>query len=150
MLNDGELRALLIRLDDSERAEAPAVWDRPAAEARFVALATTLEQRLGYPCPYETGFLIQDANFHGQLFLPREILIREETVSLRASNFDRLAAICDDEAVVQPQALATIVATLTEHGYTYVPRGVLMAGYSGKNSGVDGFTTWMRRFFDWV
>lgn len=108
------LRALLERLDDAEHAEALDTWNRSAAEAHFVGLATALEQHLGYPCPSETGVLVQDASFHGQIFLPREILSKDERVSLRASNFDRLATVYDDETVVQPAALTAIVTTLVE------------------------------------
>jgi hypothetical protein len=151
VINGGDARrALLEQLDDAEHAEAPPNWDRQAAEARFVALAPALEQRLGYPCPYETGALIQDASFHGEISLPHDILTKNDGVTLRTSNFGRMAAIYGDETVVRPEALATVVATLEEHGYTYVPSAVLMAPYTGKDPGVEGFTTWMDRFFDWV
>jgi len=74
---------------------------------------------LGYRCAYETGAFIQDASFHGQLRLPRELLTDEYIVQLQASNFGHLATIYDDDTVVKQDARATIVSTLAEFGYIY-------------------------------
>jgi len=150
MMDTQPARALLQDLDDPIRAEAPAHWDRRAAEATFVALARALEQRLGYPCAYETGSSIQDASFHGQIRLPREVLTDEYIVQLRASNFGHLATIYDDDTVVERDARATIVSTLDEFGYVYIPSDVVNAPYTGRNRGVSGFRTWGERFFDWI
>jgi len=150
MMNTHTAQALLEDLDDPVRAEAPPRWDRRAAETTFVALAQTLEQRLGYRCAYETGAFIQDASFHGQLRLPRELLTDEYIVQLRASNFGNLATIYDDDTVVKQGARATIVSTLAEFGYIYIPIDVLNIPYTGRNPGVSGFRTWGERFFDWI
>jgi len=150
MMDRDRAWALLEDLDDPVRAEAPPRWDRRAAEAIFVALAQALEQRLGYQCAYETGSSIQDASFHGQLRLPRELLMDEYIVQLRASNFGHLATIYDDDIVVKQDARATIVSTLEEFGYIYIPSDVLNTPYTGRNPGVSGSRTWGERFFDWI
>jgi hypothetical protein len=174
------LRALLERLDDPVYAEYPggwAQWNQIEAEARFMLLVKTLAARLNCPTSdrepshiprdphydrlrertlfYETGTGIQDASFHGQILLPHSLLtedaLREDSlIRLRTSNFGRLATAYDDDALVRPDALSTIISVLEEQGYTYVPTVVLNEPYPGKNPGVCGFRTWGMRYFDWI
>ena len=148
-MQSNDPRTLLRQLDDPVHSEAPPGWDRGLAEARFLELVRELECRLGRRLECETGALIQDASFHGQILLPHEVLTGDFVVPLRASNFDRLATILD-AGLVQPQALAAILETLEEQGFTYVPSDLLHAPYDGANSGVDGISTWAQRYFDWI
>lgn len=69
-------------------------WDRATAERCFVNLVTALEQRLGWPCPYEIGLSLQDMPVHGDMLVPQEVLTEEQyTVRLRASDIGTLITI---------------------------------------------------------
>lgn len=177
-MDDAALLAELARLDDPIFAEYPggwAHWNQAAAEAQFLRLVDTLAARLGCPTRqgipssrdpdydrvrertlcYETGAYIQDASFHGDIRLPQaaqtaEAIAEDAVVGLRTSNFGHLAALYDDDAKVRPAALATIIGTLEELGYVYVPSRLLDQPYSGQNRGVNGFQTWGMRYFDYI
>ncbi|HEX8995027.1 MAG TPA: hypothetical protein VF812_03245 [Ktedonobacterales bacterium] len=177
-MDDTALLAELARLDDPVYAEYPggwAHWDRAAAEAQFLRLVDTLAARLECPTRegmpssrdpdydqvrehtlcYETGAYIQDASFHGEILLPQallttEALAKNSFVGLRTSNFGHLAMLYDDDAEVRPAAHATILEVLQELGYTFVPSRVLNQPYSGQNPGMNGFSDWGRRFFDYI
>jgi hypothetical protein len=174
------LRALLERLDDPVYANYPggwSQWDQQDAEAHFMLLVKTLAAQLDCPTSdrepsqfprdphydrlrertlfYETGMDIQDASFHGQILLPYSLLTEDAVnesylIRLRASNFGHLVTLYDDDTLIRPEALATIISVLEELGYTYVPTVVLNEPYLGKNPGVSGFRTWGMRYFDWI
>lgn len=155
-----------------------AQWNQQEAEAHFMLLVKTLAARLDCPTSdqepshiprdphydrlrertlfYETGtYNIQDASFHGQILLPHSLLtedaVREDyIIRLRTSNFGHLATLYDEDALVRPDALSTIISVLEEQGYTYVPTVMLHGPYSGKNPGISGFRTWGERYFDWI
>lgn len=174
------LRALVKRLDDPINVEYPggwAQWNQKEAEAHFLLLVKTLASRLDCLISdrepshiprdpnydrlrertlfYETGIGIQDASFHGQILLPHSLLtedaVKEDSlIRLRISNFGQLATLYDEDTLVRPDVLSTIVSVLEEQGYTYIPTIVLNEPYSGKNPGVSGFRTWGMRYFDWI
>lgn len=144
---------LLQELDDSVRWEFPPGYDYDAAEQRFLAFARDLEQACGIPLKPETGATVQDASFLGQIFLHgwmvQAPITLPDTALLRVSNWGNLATV-SDEALIHPEALARIKATLRQHGYDYIPPSVLKLPYTGKNGGVTGIATWWIRYFDWV
>ena len=37
-----------------------------------------------------------------------------------------------------------------QHDYVCVPSRILDCPYDGENPGASGFSTWGRRFFDWI
>lgn len=145
--------ALLRRHDDPSAWEAPAGFDREAAEARFRALLPALEKALGAPIEFEDGPYIQDASFHAQLFLPRGALRRElsdvERGVVRFSNFGSMVTVSRDDAV-EPAVLARLRDVVTAAGYSYVPESALDRPYTGRNPGVTGIATWWIRYFDWI
>jgi hypothetical protein len=150
---------LLREIDDRESWEFPRGFDYEAAERHFLEFVRELERACGLRLNAETGASIQDAAFHGQIFLRGWIVQRElaphETVLLRVSNWGNLATL-SEEAVIHPAAFARIRATLVTFGYRYVPPAVLALPYSGSarpytGAELDGTagTTWWIRFFDW-
>ena len=177
-MDDAALLAELARVDDPVYAEYPGGWthwDQAAAEAQFLRLVDALAARLKCPTRegipflrdpdygrarerslcYETGTRIQDASFHGEILLPQvlqtaEALAKDSCVSLRTSNFGHLAMLYDDDTEIRPASHAIIIETLEDMGYTFVPSRVLDQPYSGQNHGVDGFSTWGRRYFDYI
>jgi hypothetical protein len=137
---------LLRRHDHPTHWEHPPGFDYRAATERFARFVDELSAELGAAPRVETGVHIQDASFHGQVFLPppggRQALIR-------FSNFGDMATVSDDESV--PEAtLAAVLGLLGKHGYVYVPGAVLAQPYTGSNPGVTGIDTWWIRYFDWV
>ncbi|HET9109699.1 MAG TPA: hypothetical protein VFN78_02625 [Ktedonobacterales bacterium] len=177
-MDDAALLAKLARLDDPVYGEYPggwAHWGQAAAEAQFLRLVDMLAARLECPTQesrpssrdpgydrareralcYETGAYVQDASFHGDILLPQVLLTAEALaansfVGLRTSNFGHLAMFYDDDTEVRPAAHAIILEALEELGYTFVPSRVLTQPCTGQNHGVNGFSTWGMRYFDYV
>lgn len=94
---------------------------------------------------------IQDASFHGQILLPHSLLTEaaaseDYLIHLRTSNFGQLATAYDDDTMVRPDALSTIIGILEEQGYTYVPTVVLNEPYPD----IRRFPTWGMRYFEWM
>jgi hypothetical protein len=131
---------LLRRLDDRQHWEFPKDFDYDAAVARFARFVDALSIALGQPLRTESGYAIQDASFHSQVFVP---LGEKWFTSMRFSNFGNMVTIRDDEAT--PRVLKTMVNDLLKkHGYVYVPSHVLRQKYPGD----EWVPNWWTRYFD--
>lgn len=139
------MRELLETYDDPVYAEQPPGFDRLGAEADFLVLVKALEAALGRELKAETADHIQDASFHGQVFVPGD----GGMVFLRCSNFGRMATV-GPERYLSSDELATIRAVLETLSYVFVPDDLLMQPYTGPNPGVTGIKNWYHRYFDWI
>ena len=87
--------SILQEYDDPVYWEWPPGFDYYAAEQHFQAFARQLEQTLATPCTVESGGLIQDASFRGQVYLPEHLFTEpapvDDIVVLRVSNWGSLA-----------------------------------------------------------
>jgi hypothetical protein len=142
---------LLQDADSSIFIERPFGFSIKKADAKFNNFVEALEQKLDCSLPEKENYMdIQDGGFHGMVFLPVHLLKEEERISVRVSNFGNFATAYDDDSIVLPEVLLTIVATQEEFGYIYIPSKILNMPYTGKNRGVDGFNSWGHRYFDWT
>lgn len=138
---------LLEEHDHPRRCEYPPSFDLKAAEERFTQLAEELIA--AYPgSTFETGAAIQDASFHGQVFLAYEGL----SVLIRVSNFGRFVSFCDDEdhLLLPQEALCQLLELFNKQGYRFIPPEVLSMPYTGECKGVSGFRDWGYRYFEWI
>ena len=142
---------LLEDADSSIFTERPASFDIKTADARFDSFVEALEKKLGCSLPEKENYMgIQDGGFHGMVFLPVYFLNEDYRISIRVSNFGNFATAYEDDTVVQPEVLSTIIEILKEFGYIYIPSEILNTPYTGKNRGVHGFSSWGHRYFDWT
>ena len=137
---------LLKAHDDPRNSEQPPAFDRRAAESRFTKMAEEIVS--DFPgSGLETGGAIQDASFHGQIF----VAIGGKFALIRVSNFGSLVTFFgDDEDCVSPEARNRLLAKFLAHGYTFIPPDALSAPYDGANPGVSGFRDWGCRYFEWI
>ncbi len=142
---------LLQDADSSIFIERPFGFSIRKANAKFNRFVEVLEQKLGCSLAEKENYIgIQDGGFHGMVFLPAHLLKEDYRISVRVSNFGNFATAYEDDTIVQPEILSTIIATLEEFGYIYIPSEILNTPYTGKNRGVDGFSSWGHRYFDWT
>ena len=142
---------LLQDADSSIFTERPLGFSVKKADAKFNSFVEALEQKLNCSLPEKENYMgIQDGGFHGMVFLPVHLLKEDYRISVRVSNFGNFATAYEDDTIVQPEVLSTIIATLEEFGYIYIPSEILNTPYIGKNRGVDGFSSWGHRYFDWT
>lgn len=142
---------LLENADSSIFTERPSGFNIKKADAKFNSFVEALEQKLGCSLPEKENYMgIQDGSFHGMVFLPVHLLKEDYRISVRVSNFGNFATAYEEDTIVQPETLSTIIATLEEFGYIYIPSEILNTPYTGKNLGVDGFSSWGHRYFDWT
>ncbi|MEZ5384873.1 MAG: hypothetical protein R3F13_05105 [Prosthecobacter sp.] len=133
--------------DHAWRCEFPPSFDLIAAEERFTLLAKELVT--AYPgTKFETGSTIQDASFHGQVFLAFEGL----TILIRASNFGRFITFFDEEdhMLLPDETRCCLLELFIKHRYRFVPPEVLSMPYTGKCKGVSGFRDWGYRYFEYI
>ncbi|HCN28541.1 MAG TPA: hypothetical protein DIT64_07185 [Verrucomicrobiales bacterium] len=138
---------LLEEHDHTRRCEYPPSFDLKAAEERFAHLAEELIA--AYPgSTFETGAAIQDASFHGQIFLAFEGL----TILIRASNFGRFITFFDEEEhmLLPDETRCWLLELFIKHGYRFIPPEVLSMPYTGECKGVSGFRDWGYRYFEWI
>lgn len=142
---------LLEDADSSTFTERPLGFNIKKADAKFDSFVEALERKLGCTLPEKENYMgIQDGSFHGMVFLPIQFLNEDYRISIRVSNFGNFATAYEDDTVVQPEVLSSIIATLNEFGYIYIPSEILNTPYTGENRGVDGFSSWGHRYFDWT
>src|SRR5579871_1850675 len=110
------MRELLEKYDDPVYAEQPPGFDRLGAEADFLALVKALEAALGRELKAETAEHIQDASFHGQVYIPGD----GGMVFVRCSNFGRMATVGPEKYLLSDE-LTTIRLALENLGYVFVP-----------------------------
>jgi hypothetical protein len=134
---------LLRQSDDPVHYDAPPDLDLEAAESRMRAFAHALSIALGVSLRTESGVLLQDANYHGEVFLPSTGAIES---SIRFSNFGNLVTIFRTEDV-RSDWVNVITDLIEEHGYSYVPEAVLQQSYTGRNKGISGVKDWFQRYF---
>ena len=137
---------LLKTHDDPRNSEQPRGFDRDAAEARFTKMAE--EIIAAFPgSRFETGMEIQDASFHGQMF----IASAGRFAPVRVSSLGGFVAFCgDDDDCLTAEARGGLLGTFAAHGYTFIPQDVLSAAYDGACRGVSGFRDWGYRFSEWI
>ena len=83
---------LLKSHDDPRHGEQPPGFDRYAAEARFAKMAEEIVS--AFPgSRFETGVEIQDASFHGQIF----IASAGRFALIRVSNFGGFVTFCGND-----------------------------------------------------
>ena len=137
---------LLKTHDDSRHSEHPPGFDYVAAEVRFTKMSEEILS--SFPgSRFETGGEIQDASFHGQIF----IASAGRFALVRVSNFGRFVTFCgDDDDCLGTEARERLLGAFAKHGYTFIPPEVLAAPYEGTCPGVSGFPDWGYRFFEWI
>jgi hypothetical protein len=132
-----ELRQLLVSLD--------AVGE-PAGD-HSVTLLLRLAAALNeweYPCVarIECGYLVQDANYVGDI----ELLLGDSrgtwSATVRPSCFGNMITIIDPDKVVDLKREREMQAIFREFGYTYLPQRLLAERYPGVE-----YATWLERFF---
>jgi hypothetical protein len=128
---------LLAGQDDPLHWEEPANFDRARALSTFRRFVSDLEDALNHRVDYDAFASLDDARFHGEIFLPGG--------PLRFSNFGRMVAFVEGK-----KTPATLRATVTRlcgaHGYTLLDDEVLETPYSGKNPRLRK-GSWLTRYF---
>ena len=141
---------LLRKHDDARHSEQPPDFDRPAAEARFTEMAEEIV--LAFPgSRFETGAEIQDASFHGQVF----IASAGRFALVRVSNFGNFVTFFGDDddcltADARADAREILLSVFAAHGYGFIPPETLSLPYDGQNKGISGFRDWGYRYFEWI
>jgi hypothetical protein len=136
---------LLRRHDDPVCWMEPPNFDYESASLRFLEFARELSSALNVPVRTETGYLLQDAIYHSEVFIPAQ---EGRPASIRFSRFGDMVTVMGSEQI--PEEWLTIIQKLLQkHGYVYVPVDVLQQPYTGNNPGVDGFPDWLSRYFGW-
>jgi hypothetical protein len=137
---------LLKSQDDPRHSEQPSGFDRTEAETRFTIMAEEIVS--AFPgSRFETGAEIQDASFHGQIF----IAFADSFVLVRVSNFGQFVTFFgDDNDCLSTNARDNLFRKFAAHGYRFIPPDVLSAPYEGHNPGVSGFRDWGCRYFEWL
>src|SRR5262245_31099362 len=123
---------ILRQYDDPIHGYYPPGFDFRAAQRRFARFIRDLSSELRVQVKAESGREIQDASFHGQIFVP---VGDNKVTAIRFSNFGNMATISEDEPI--PEALlVTLKRLLNQHEYVYIPASVLEQPYTGNNPGV--------------
>ncbi len=137
---------LLKSHDDPRHSEHPRGFDRAAAEVRFTKMAREILS--AFPgSRLETGTEIQDASFHGQIF----VASAGRFALVRVSNFGGFVTFFgDDDDCLSAEAAERLQGVFAAHGYTFIPPEVLSAPYDGTCPGVSGFPDWGYRYFEWI
>lgn len=136
---------LLKSHDDAEYVEYPAGFDYALAESQFAVMAEEVAS-LFPGSRFETGTEIQDASFHGQVY----VALAGRIALVRVSNFGNFVTFFDDDDCLTPAAADRLLNVFAAHGYTFIPRDVLATPYDGTCSDAFGFRTWAYRFFEWL
>lgn len=135
---------LLKAHDDARHSEHPQGFDYSVAEARFTKMAEEIVSV--FPgSRFETGALIQDASFHGQIF----VATGGGFALVRVSNFGGFVTFFDDDRLTA-ETRDSLLGVFAAHGYTFIPPDVLATPYDGACSGVSGFPNWSYRYFEWI
>lgn len=138
----------LLRAHDDPRpqySEHPPGFDHSTAEACFTKMAEVIVA--AYPgSRFETGAEIQDASFHGQIF----VASTDKFALVRVSNFGGFVTFEDDDDCLTIEAREGLLGTFAAHGYTFIPPVILAEPYDGACPGVSGFRNWGYRYFEWI
>ena len=136
---------LLKAHDDPLQSEYPSGFDYPIAKVQFIKMAEEIVS--AFPgSRFETGMEIQDASFHGQIF----IVSSGKFALVRVSNFGHFVTFFDDDDCLATEARDRLLGTFAAHGYTFIPPDVLSTPYDGACRGVSGFRDWGYRYFEWI
>ena len=137
---------LLKEYDDPQHSEHPAGFDYAAAEARFSMMAEEILS--AFPgSRFETGAEIQDASFHGQIF----VASAGRFALIRTSNFGGFVTFFgDDDNCLSTDAMEKLLGTFAKHGYKFIPTEALSTPYDNACLGVSGFRDWGDRYFEWI
>ncbi len=145
-INTTDYLRLLKSHDDTEYVEYPAGFDYALAESQFAVMAEEIAS-LFPGSRFETGVEIQDASFHGQIY----VALAEQLTLVRVSNFGRFVSFCGGDYDCLPAvARDRLLQVFAAHGYTFIPPEVLDMPCDGVATGVSGFKTWGHRFFEWI
>jgi hypothetical protein len=129
---------MLARHDDPLHWEEPPTFDRALALATFRRFVADLEDTLGRRVDHEAFASLDDARFHGEIFLAGG--------PLRFSNFGQMVAFVEGHKT--PAALRSTVARLCRaHGYTLLDNDVLDTPYAGTNPRLRRAGSWLARYF---
>ncbi len=130
--------AYLRNHDDPMRWETPRMFNRCAELRRFERFVHSFEARIGRRLDHEVGSGVEDAAFHGDVFL--------EGATLRFSNFGRMIAVLDGHGL-SLRSRRLIARIADEHGYIVIPDALLSIPYSGVTRLASSRETWGSRFF---
>jgi hypothetical protein len=136
---------LLRAHDDPQHCESPAGFNYAAAETRFVKMAAEIASSLP-GSRFEAGNEIQDASFHGQIF----VASAGRFALVRVSNSGGFVTFFDDDDCLTTETRDRLPEVFATNGYTFIPPDVLSATYDGACSGVSGFSNWGYRYFEWI
>jgi hypothetical protein len=129
---------MLAGQDDPLHWEEPANFDRARALSTFRRFVSDLEDALSHRLDYDAFASLDDARFHGEIFLAGG--------PLRFSNFGRMVAFVEGKKT--PAALRAAVTRICRaHGYTLLDDEVLETPYSGKNPRLSRGGSWLTRYF---
>jgi hypothetical protein len=138
-MSSSELRRLLASFDGE---------DEPSEDhgiTTLLRLAAALNE-WEYPCVVriECGYIVQDANFVGDI----ELLLGDARgtwrATVRPSCFGKLITIIDPDKVVDSKRRRAMREIFQQFGYTYIPHRLLAERYPG-----NGYATWFDRYFSW-
>lgn len=160
-LDDQRAWKLLRQLDDPDRLEVPRGYDHTATRARFVQLASRLDERFHCACTVDRN--VEDASHHGTIVIPQSATGSAEHITVTVSNFGNLAVVTlgnpgsydDDEerALFQAPDRCRVEHELGALGYGVLSEHMLWTRYDGV-SGLAAYCppghppTWWTRFFD--
>lgn len=132
--------------DDPLNSEHPPGFDYAATEARFTKMAEEIAS--AFPgSRFETGAEIQDASFHGQIFVP----FAGRFMLVRVSNFGRFVTFFNDDVdCLTTEARDRLLGIFAAHDYVFIPPEVLFTPYDGACRGVSGLRDWGSRYFEWI
>src|SRR5689334_13202599 len=123
-LREKEYLAVMIENDFPNHAEFPHGFNYKAAEKRFRNTVSEIEGTLGQALVTQTLGEIQDASFHGELFLPSEFLAEGCSACIRFSNFGNFVSVYTDytgDSEIKPEVKNRTVSILEKNGYMFLP-----------------------------
>lgn len=159
--SDIGLMELLHRLDDAERVESPAGFNRQRAAAAFDHLTEQLHALFATQC--ETDRDIEDSTEYGRVVVPAEATACGTQLVVQVSKFSPLSMIAAENpgayfGIQDARAAGNVHLTdvekleqaLTDLGYVVIPEEVLGNSYDGRlhlSSFSTTRPTWWDRYF---
>ncbi len=158
---DTGLMDLLRRLDDAERVESPAGFDRKEASVSFTQLTERLDARFATHC--ETDREIEDSPEYGRIVVPAAATVCGTQLVVQLSRFKPVSMIAAElpgayfglqdartAGAVDLTDVEKIEQALTDLGYAVIPEEVLGTPYDGRlplSSFSTTRPTWWDRYF---
>jgi hypothetical protein len=163
--DDSQLWQLLRSLDDPQRLEVPADYNHTNARTRFNELAQRLDT--DFSCRCHVDGHIEDASFHGRIYIPAPATATGRQLVLVISNFGGLVVLAvDNPSVWDDSETAELLHAdddrrirnaLDDLDYTVIPEDLLSQPYDGASDLARYYRdndrpqpTWWNRYFDYL